>query len=101
VQRDVLGKYNLATLQRLLAGLGIVTSITYLAYTRSARAHELVGGRPLFLTVPFVVFGVFRFIWIASRKLEAESPTDSMLRDWPFMLNLSLYSIAILLLASR
>jgi decaprenyl-phosphate phosphoribosyltransferase len=100
-QRDVLGKYALPTLQKLLVVLGMLTSLTYLAYTRSVFAHDFFGARPLELTVPFVVFGVFRFIWITSRKLDAESPTDSMLRDWPFMLNLLLYGIAILVLVSR
>lgn len=97
-QRDVLGKYALPTLQRLLIVLGVLTSVVYLAYTRSAHAVELFGARPLVLTVPFVAFGVFRFIWITSRKLDAESPTDSMLRDWPFVLNLLFYAGAILLL---
>lgn len=99
-QREVLGKYQLATLQRLMFVLGLLTSLVYLAYTQSAHAHDFFGARPFILTVPFVVFGVFRFTWIASRKLDAESPTDSMLRDWPFMLNLGLYAIAILVLVS-
>lgn len=99
-QRDVLGKYELVTLQRLLMTLAVLTSVTYLAYTRSEHAYSLFGSRPLVLTVPFVVFGIFRFTWITSRKLDAESPTDSMLRDWPFMVNLLLYSVSILLLVS-
>lgn len=99
-QREVLSRYDLPTLQRLMIILGVLTSVVYLAYTRSAHAHDFFGARPLILTVPFVVFGVFRFIWIASRKLDAESPTDSMLRDWPFMLNLALYAVAILFLVS-
>lgn len=97
-QRDVLGKYNPVVLRRLLVLLGALTTAAYLAYTRSAHAQSLFGAKPLFLTVPFVAFGVFRFIWIASRKADAESPTDSMLRDIPFMLNLVLYGAAILYL---
>jgi decaprenyl-phosphate phosphoribosyltransferase len=97
-QRDVLSKYALPTLQRLVLLLGVLTSVTYFAYTQSAHAHSFFGARPLIVTVPFVVFGIFRFNWITSRKLDSESPTDSMLRDWPFMLNLLLYSVAILLL---
>lgn len=99
-QRDVLGQYTSPTLQRLMAILGVLTCVAYLAYTRSPHAHLFFGARPLVLTVPFVVFGVFRFTWITSRQLEAESPTDSMLRDWPFVLNLLLYAVAILLLVS-
>ena len=99
-QRDVLGKYTPKTLQRLLVILGALTTLTYLAYTRSMHAQSLVGSRPLVVTVPFVAFGIFRFAWLASRKEDAESPTDSMLRDIPFMVNLVLYGIAILWLVS-
>jgi len=53
------------------------------------------GTRRLVLTVPFVAFGVFRFIWITQRKIDSESPTDSMLRDAPFMINLLGYAVAI------
>jgi len=98
VQRDVLGSYDLPTLQRLVVVLGILTCVVYFLYTRSAHAHSFFGARPLVLTVPFVVFGVSRFIWITSRKLDSESPTDSMLRDWPFMVNLLTYGVAILVL---
>jgi 4-hydroxybenzoate polyprenyltransferase len=100
-QRDVLGRYTLPTLQTLMTILGVLTSVAYLAYTRSSHARGFFGARPLVLTVPFVVFGIFRFTWITSRKLDAESPTDSMLRDWPFVLNLLLYAAAILLLVSH
>ncbi|MBC8131714.1 MAG: decaprenyl-phosphate phosphoribosyltransferase [Deltaproteobacteria bacterium] len=100
-QRDVLGKYELRTLQRLMVILAVLTSMAYLAYTQSEHALTFFGHLPLVLTVPFVVFGIFRFTWITSRKLDAESPTDSMLRDWPFVLNLVLYAGAILLLVTR
>src|SRR5450432_1142201 len=100
-QRDVLGKYDLATLQRLMAILSVLTSVTYLAYTRSTHAHLFFGERPLILTVPFAVFGIFRFTGPASRKLDDESPTESMLHDWPFVLNLLIYAAAIILLVSR
>lgn len=101
-QRDVLSKYALPTLQRLLIVLGVLTCAIYFAYTRSAHARAFFDERrPLIITVPFVVYGVFRFIWITSRKLDAESPTDSMLRDWPFMLNLALYGVTILALVTR
>jgi 4-hydroxybenzoate polyprenyltransferase len=97
-QRDVLGKYELRTLRRLLILLGLLTTATYLAYTQSWHAQTFFGARSLIWTVPFVAFGVFRFIWITSHKLDAESPTDSMLRDIPFVLNLLLYAAAILLI---
>jgi 4-hydroxybenzoate polyprenyltransferase len=94
-QRDVLGHYDLVTLERLMVVLGGLTSLTYLAYTRSRHALEVLHVE-LIWTVPFVVFGIFRFIWITSRKVDADSPTDSMMRDPLFVANLALYAITVL-----
>jgi 4-hydroxybenzoate polyprenyltransferase len=96
-QRDVLGRYDLITLRRLMTVLGVLTAVTYLAYTRSMHARGLLHA-DLVWTVPFVAFGIFRFNWITSRKADAESPTDSMMRDPLFVANLVLYGASVLLL---
>jgi 4-hydroxybenzoate polyprenyltransferase len=90
-QRDVLHRYDPKTLRVLMIVLGVLTTVAYLLYTRS-----LVRTERLIWTVPIVAFGVFRFIWIASSKTDAESPTDSMLRDAPFVATLLLYAAAVL-----
>ena len=94
-QRDVLGRYELPTLRRLMSVLGVLTTVTYLVYTQSMHARELFHV-DLVWTVPFVAFGIFRFLWITGRKADAESPTDSMLRDVPFVVNLLLYAASVL-----
>jgi len=96
-QRDVLGRYDLSTLRRLMGVLGVLTTVTYLVYTRSMHAREVFNVE-LVWTVPFVAFGIFRFNWIVGRKADAESPTDSMLRDPLFVANLVAYGVAVLLL---
>jgi 4-hydroxybenzoate polyprenyltransferase len=96
--RDVLLRYDLPTLRRLMLVLGALTTATYLAYTFSTHARVVLHAPHLTWTVPFVGFGIFRFIWIASRKADAESPTDSMLRDPAFVTNLFLYAAAVLAL---
>jgi 4-hydroxybenzoate polyprenyltransferase len=90
-QRDVLHRYDPKTLRILMVVLGILTTVAYILYTRS-----LVRTERLLWTVPFVGFGVFRFIWLAGSKTDAESPTDSMMRDAPFVANLVLYAAAVL-----
>jgi decaprenyl-phosphate phosphoribosyltransferase len=101
VQRDVLGAYRPRVLRMLLPVLAVLTTIMYGAYTQSAHAQAVFGTTSLVLTVPFVAFGIFRFLWITRRKLDAESPTDSMLRDRLFVANLLLYVAAILFIIHR
>jgi 4-hydroxybenzoate polyprenyltransferase len=97
-QRDVLGHYDLGVLRKLLTALGALTTATYLAYTFSAHARTLFHSARLVWTVPFVAFGIFRFISITARKADPESPTDSMLRDPSFVTNLFLYAASVLAL---
>jgi decaprenyl-phosphate phosphoribosyltransferase len=96
-QRDVLGRYDLPTLRRLMSVLGVLTTLTYLVYTRSMHARELFHVE-LVWTVPFVAVGIFRFIAITNRKADAESPTESMLRDPLFVANVLAYGAAVLIL---
>jgi decaprenyl-phosphate phosphoribosyltransferase len=90
--REVLGSYHPGVLRVLLIGLGVATTLTYLAYTRSPHAREMFKTGRLVYTVPFVAFGVWRFIRIAESGTNADSPTDSMLRDVPFIATLVLYT---------
>jgi decaprenyl-phosphate phosphoribosyltransferase len=94
-QRLVLDRYPPNVLRVLLYLLAVLTIAAYVMYTQSAHALAFFGTRRLALTIPFVVFGVFRFIGITRGKMDSESPTDSMLRDAPFMINLLGYAVAI------
>jgi decaprenyl-phosphate phosphoribosyltransferase len=95
MHREVLGDYDPRVLRVLLAVLGVATTAAYLIYTRTQHTNELFGGGHLIFTVPFVAFGVFRFIRIVSRTDKADSPTDSMLHDPAFVVNLVLYAAAV------
>jgi decaprenyl-phosphate phosphoribosyltransferase len=59
----------------------------------------------LWLTAPFTVFGIVRFLFLVSgragRGLKAESPTQEMLRDVPFVLNLVLWGIVVVAIVYR
>jgi hypothetical protein len=63
-------------------------------YTRTSSAMVFGNGR-LILTVPFAAFGIYRFVRIVNRTDSADSPTDSMLHDIPFVVNLVLYAAAV------
>jgi decaprenyl-phosphate phosphoribosyltransferase len=91
-QRDVLKAYDPKVLKVLLYTLAVLTTATYAAYTQSPHAIGMFNTRSLLLTVPFAAFAIFRFLWIVQRKSDDESPTDSMLADKLFLLNLLLYT---------
>jgi hypothetical protein len=94
-QRRALEAYTPASLNVALAATGMATALTYVAYTLDPATRAFFNSNFLWLTAPFTVFGIGRFLRLVSgragRGLRAESPTQEMLRDVPFVLNLVLW----------
>jgi 4-hydroxybenzoate polyprenyltransferase len=104
-QRAALEAYTKTSLNIALAITGIATAATYTAYTFAPDTREFFKTDWLWLTIPNTVFGLGRFLMIVSgragRGRKAESPTQEMLRDVPFVVNLILWAIIVLALVYR
>lgn len=86
-QRAALAAYNLTTLRVILYALGLATVALYVVYTLSDHVQQMFGTNRLAYTAVFGVFGISRFIFLATHRRDAESPTEEMLKDPLFMLN--------------
>jgi 4-hydroxybenzoate polyprenyltransferase len=95
-QRPALAHYHLGTLRWILHILGIVTVVVYVLYTVDEHTVEMFGTTYLVGTVLFPAIGIWRFIHLATTRHDAESPTEEMLKDPPFMINIALYGAAVL-----
>jgi decaprenyl-phosphate phosphoribosyltransferase len=84
-QRAALSGYTARGLDVALAVTGIATVGTYLAYTVDTDTRAYFGSDKLFLTTLFVVLAVLRFLHLVRSRPHAESPTQEMLRDGPFV----------------
>jgi decaprenyl-phosphate phosphoribosyltransferase len=93
--RAALEQYSAKTLTVALAITGIGSVAMYLAYTLDARTMEWFNTRYLWMTVVHPIFGVARFLQLIVTRPKAESPTQEMLRDVPFMLNVVCWVIEI------
>lgn len=84
--RPILAHYPTALLDQLISAATAATLVTYALYTvdpRTARIHGLLlpGGDPdpiLAVTVPFVIFGVFRYLYLVYRREQGGSPTQTL-----------------------
>jgi 4-hydroxybenzoate polyprenyltransferase len=100
--RAILADYPPALLDQFISAATACTLLSYTLYAvdpRTAIAHHLVrNGEPvpyLAATVPFVVFGVFRYLFLVYRRDGGGSPTSTLLRDKPLILNGVLYAAAV------
>lgn len=104
-QRAALEAYNKRSLDLALLITGLATAATYFAYTLDKATEAFFQSKHLWLTAPFTVFGIVRFLFLVSgragRGLKAESPTQEMLRDVPFVLNLVLWCVVVVAIVYR
>jgi 4-hydroxybenzoate polyprenyltransferase len=78
--RPVLEGYSLALVDQLITVVASSTVIAYCLYTFTAR-----DSKAMMITIPFVVFGVFRYLLLMHRRDLGEEPEEILLRDVPIL----------------
>jgi 4-hydroxybenzoate polyprenyltransferase len=94
--RASLAGYRVRTLRVALALLAGATVVAYALYTQDDHTVGFFRTRMLLVTVPFSALGIFRFLQLALWRPREESPTDAVLRDWPFLLNLAAWGVVVI-----
>ena len=94
--RQSLSGYHGPSLTWLMFVLAISACVGYALYTRDAHTIDAFGSDRLIFTLPFCVLGIARFVQLALTSRNDDSPTDAMLRDPPFLINLLLWGAAVL-----
>lgn len=93
--RSVLGQYRIEHLDFALYTVGTLTTASYAVYTLSDRTLAYFGTWHLVFTLPFVAFGILRFLTLLRRTGEQRSPTDVMVRDVPFVVNIAMWAAVV------
>lgn len=94
--RKVLTGYTLEYLDQLIMIVLTCTIITYSLYTFSA--PNLPGNHVTMLTIPFVIYGVFRYLYLIQIRGLGEAPEEIVYEDRPFQVNILLWGISVLLI---
>jgi decaprenyl-phosphate phosphoribosyltransferase len=96
-QRAALRQYAVGPLRWLMVANGLVTISAYLLATIDANNIVFFGSRNLVYTTVFTALGILRFGRLVSYRPEAESPTEEMLQDPPFIANLVAWFVTVVL----
>jgi 4-hydroxybenzoate polyprenyltransferase len=92
--RRILSEYSPYLLDQMIA---VVTASCVTAYAFGATAQETFETfhtRRLAWTIPFVLYGIFRYLYLVHRKEQGGSPTDVLLTDLPLLLDVALWGLA-------
>jgi 4-hydroxybenzoate polyprenyltransferase len=91
--RAILDDYNLDLIDRLQ---GVVTTSAVVSYSLyTFLAEGLPDNHAMMLTIPFVLYGIFRYLYLIHIRNEGGAPEEILLRDRPFQVNLLFYGLTV------
>lgn len=96
--RKTLQEYNLPFLDQMISVATAATLIAYIMYVLSPGIQAKFSSENLYFTVPFVVFGIFRYLYLTYTRGRGENPAEVIYTDLPFTLNLILWVAVFILL---
>ena len=96
--RVSLDSYSAPLLDQLITIVTAAVVITYIMFVISPDIQAKLHSVYLWTTTPFVFYGVFRYLYLVHMKERGGSPTRLLLTDWPLLLDVILWLVAIILL---
>ncbi len=99
--RPILGEYSAYLLDQMIAVVTASTLIAYVFYTISPETQEKFGTPWLGLTIPFPLYGIFRYLYLVHQRAGGGSPADLLLTDRPLLACVALWALAVALIIYR
>ncbi|MCC6866463.1 MAG: decaprenyl-phosphate phosphoribosyltransferase [Ignavibacteria bacterium] len=100
-QRKVLKDYSVEFADQINTIAAAGTIISYALYTVSERTVFTFGTEKLIYTTPFVIYGIFRYMYLMHQKNLGESPTSIVTKDIPIILDVLAWFIFSLIIIYR
>lgn len=93
--RKVLDEYSPALIEEMLAVITASTVMSYSFYTFTAENLPpcLRQNHLMMLTIPFMLYGIFRYLYLVYQKNEGSSPDEVLLRDRPLLVCVLLWGL--------
>jgi 4-hydroxybenzoate polyprenyltransferase len=96
--RRSLESYSPYLLDQMIAVVTASTVIAYTLFATSADTAQRLGTRRLGLTVPFVLYGIFRYLYLVHQKRGGANPAEMLLTDRPLLICVALWAATVVVL---
>ena len=93
--REILAEYSLGLLDQFIAIVTACALISYSLYTADDETVARLGTENLVYTIPFVIFGIFRYLYLVHKKSLGGSPDRVLIEDKPELINNILWLITV------
>jgi 4-hydroxybenzoate polyprenyltransferase len=96
--RPILEEYSPYLLDQMIAVVTASTLVAYSVYSTSAETADRLKTTRLGLTIPFVLYGIFRYLYLVHQKRAGGSPADLLLTDRPLLACVGLWALCVALI---
>jgi len=94
--RRVLDGYSIPLLDQLITIVSGTTIVAYSLYTFTA--ENLQGSFAMMLTIPFVMYGIFRYLYLIQVRQSGGAPEDLLFTDLPLQIDILLWGVSVLVI---
>ena len=99
--RPILGEYTPYLLDQMIGVVSASTLIAYVFYTISPETQAKFGTAWLGLTIPFPLYGIFRYLYLVHQREGGGSPADLLLTDRPLLACVALWALTVAVIIYR
>jgi 4-hydroxybenzoate polyprenyltransferase len=96
--RPILFEYSPQLLDQMIAVVTASTLMAYALYTVAPETAVKLGTTQLPLTIPFVLYGLFRYLYLMYRRDLGGNPSEHLLTDRALLLAVALWGVAVFVL---
>jgi 4-hydroxybenzoate polyprenyltransferase len=96
--RPILGEYSPYLLDQMIGVVTASTLIAYIFYTISPETTAKFGTDLLGLTIPFPLYGIFRYLYLVHRREGGGSPAELLINDRPLLACVTLWVAAVVVI---
>jgi 4-hydroxybenzoate polyprenyltransferase len=96
--RRILAEYSPYLLDQMIGVVTATTLMAYTIYTVSPETTQRFGTDWLGLTIPFPLYGIFRYLYLVHQKKGGGSPTTMLLNDMPLLICVALWACTVVLI---
>jgi 4-hydroxybenzoate polyprenyltransferase len=97
-QRRVLDHYSVAFLDQMINVVTASAVVSYALYAVAPETVEKYHTQHLVYTLPMVLFGIFRYLYLMYQQPGERNPTEAIVGDPPFLINMVLWGFAVVLI---
>jgi 4-hydroxybenzoate polyprenyltransferase len=95
--RPILSEYSPQLLDQMIAVVTASTLMAYALYTMAPDTEARLGTALLPLTIPFVLYGIFRYLYLLYRRDLGGNPSEHLLTDRALLIDVALWGLTVVL----